>query len=132
MQQRHYYAKVIYTTLSLPWFISEAWDNLMHFRWTKGPSFAPNGPSRLHNDLCCRGSRFFRSFQSGANIITYTQAVLAISKEPNPTKYQKTLGLNDFYFGMPAFGFPMANIQMVGKSQGPMYKGARAGRLVDA
>ena len=71
-------------------------------------------------------------FQSGANIITYTQAVLAISKEPNPTKYQKTLGLNDFYFGMPAFGFPMANIQMVGKSQGPMYKGARAGRRVDA
>ena len=54
-----------------------------------------------------------------------SQAVLAISKEPNPTKYQKTLVLNDFYFGMPGFEFPMGNIQMVGKSQGPMYKGEK-------
>jgi choline dehydrogenase-like flavoprotein len=54
-----------------------------------------------------------------------SQAVLAISKEPNPTKYQKTLGLNDFYFGMPGFEFPMGNIQMVGKSQGSMYKGEK-------
>ena len=54
-----------------------------------------------------------------------SQAVLAISKEPNPTKYQKTLGLNDFYFGMKDFEFPMGNIQMVGKSQGPMYKGEK-------
>ena len=28
-----------------------------------------------------------------------SQAVLALSKEPNPTVFQKTLGLNDFYFG---------------------------------
>jgi choline dehydrogenase-like flavoprotein len=54
-----------------------------------------------------------------------SQAVLAISKDPNPTKYQKTLGLNDFYFGMAGFDFPMGNIQMVGKSQGPMYKGEK-------
>lgn len=52
-------------------------------------------------------------------------AVLAISKDENPTKFQKTLGLNDFYFGMPGFDFPMGNIQMVGKSQGPMYKGEK-------
>lgn len=52
-------------------------------------------------------------------------AVLAISKEENPTKFQKTLGLNDFYFGMPGFEYPMGNIQMVGKSQGPMYKGEK-------
>ena len=43
-------------------------------------------------------------------------AVLAISKEPNPTMFQKTLGVNDFYFGMPGFDYPMGNIQMVGKS----------------
>lgn len=54
-----------------------------------------------------------------------SQAVLAISKEPNPTRYQKTLGLNDFYFGMPDFPYPMGNIQMVGKSQGPMYRGEK-------
>jgi len=54
-----------------------------------------------------------------------SQAVLAISKEPNPTQYQKTLGLNDFYFGMKGFDYPMGNIQMVGKSQPPMYRGER-------
>jgi choline dehydrogenase-like flavoprotein len=52
-------------------------------------------------------------------------AVLAISREPNPTRFQKTLGLNDFYFGMPGFDHPMGNIQMVGKSQAPMYKGEK-------
>jgi choline dehydrogenase-like flavoprotein len=52
-------------------------------------------------------------------------AVLAISREPNPTRYQKTLGLNDFYFGMDGFPYPMGNIQMVGKSQGPMYWGEK-------
>jgi choline dehydrogenase-like flavoprotein len=54
-----------------------------------------------------------------------SMAVLAVSREPNPTKYQKTLGLNDFYFGMDGFAYPMGNIQMVGKSQGPMYKGEK-------
>jgi choline dehydrogenase-like flavoprotein len=54
-----------------------------------------------------------------------SQAVLAISKEPNPTYFQKTLALNDFYFGMKGFNFPMGNIQMVGKSLGPMYKGQK-------
>jgi choline dehydrogenase-like flavoprotein len=66
------------------------------------------------------------SDQVGRNYMYHnSQAVLAISKEPNPTKYQKTLGLNDFYFGMKDFEFPMGNIQMVGKSQGPMYKGEK-------
>jgi choline dehydrogenase-like flavoprotein len=66
------------------------------------------------------------SDQVGRNYMYHNSvAVLAISKEPNPTKFQKTLGLNDFYFGMPGFEFPMGNIQMVGKSQGPMYKGEK-------
>jgi choline dehydrogenase-like flavoprotein len=54
-----------------------------------------------------------------------SQAVLAISKEPNPTFFQKTLALNDFYFGMEGFDYPMGNIQMVGKSLAPMYKGEK-------
>ncbi|MCB9106341.1 MAG: GMC family oxidoreductase [Anaerolineales bacterium] len=66
------------------------------------------------------------SDQVGRNYMFHNSvAVLAISKEPNPTKFQKTLGLNDFYFGMDGFEFPMGNIQMVGKSQGPMYKGEK-------
>jgi choline dehydrogenase-like flavoprotein len=54
-----------------------------------------------------------------------SQAVLALSLEPNPTIFQKTLSLNDFYFGMEGFDYPMGNIQMVGKSLGAMYKGEK-------
>ena len=40
------------------------------------------------------------SDQVGRNYMFHnSQAVLALSKEPNPTVFQKTLGLNDFYFG---------------------------------
>ena len=66
------------------------------------------------------------SDQVGRNYMFHnSQAVLALSKEPNPTIYQKTLGLNDFYFGMPGFEFPMGNIQMIGKSQAPMFRGEK-------
>jgi len=66
------------------------------------------------------------SDQVGRNYMFHTsQAVLAISKEPNHTQYQKTLGLNDFYFGMEGFDHPVGSIQMVGKSQAPMYKGEK-------
>ena len=34
------------------------------------------------------------------------------------TAYQKTLGLNDFYFGSDDFEYPLGNVQMVGKSTG--------------
>ena len=43
----------------------------------------------------------------------------------NPTVFQKTLGLNDFYFGSDDFEFPLGNIQMVGKSSAPMYRGEK-------
>jgi choline dehydrogenase-like flavoprotein len=66
------------------------------------------------------------SDQVGRNYMFHASvAVLAVSKDPNPTKFQKTLGLNDFYFGMPGFDYPMGNIQMVGKSVGEMYKGEK-------
>ena len=41
--------------------------------------------------------------------------LLAISTMPNPTVFQKTLGLNDFYFGDEGFGYPMGHISFVGK-----------------
>jgi choline dehydrogenase-like flavoprotein len=41
--------------------------------------------------------------------------LLAISKTPNPTVFQKTLGLNDFYFGDDQFAYPMGHISFVGK-----------------
>jgi choline dehydrogenase-like flavoprotein len=64
------------------------------------------------------------SDQVGRNYMAHNnQAVLAVSKEPNPTRYQKTLGLNDFYFQGPDTDYPLGNIQMVGKSQAPMFRG---------
>ena len=66
------------------------------------------------------------SDQVGRNyMFHYSQAVLALSKEPNPTRFQKTLGVNDYYFGSDDFEYPMGNIQMVGKSQAEMYKGEK-------
>ena len=58
--------------------------------------------------------------RSGRNYMFHdSQAVLALSQEENPTVFQKTLGLNDFYFGSDDFDYPLGNIQMVGKSQAP-------------
>jgi choline dehydrogenase-like flavoprotein len=66
------------------------------------------------------------SDQVGRNYMFHnSQAVLAISREPNPTIFQKTIALNDFYFGMDGFEYPMGNIQMIGKSLGPMYRGEK-------
>jgi choline dehydrogenase-like flavoprotein len=66
------------------------------------------------------------SDQVGRNYMFHnSQAVLAISREPNPTMFQKTIALNDFYFGMDGFDYPMGNIQMTGKSLGPMYRGEK-------
>jgi choline dehydrogenase-like flavoprotein len=50
-------------------------------------------------------------------------AVIAVSKEPNPTRFQKTLGLNDYYWGGDdGFDFPLGHIQMLGKTDGQMLK----------
>ena len=66
------------------------------------------------------------SDQVGRNYMFHnSQAVLAVSLEPNPTIFQKTIALNDFYFGMDGFEYPMGNIQMIGKSLGPMYRGEK-------
>jgi choline dehydrogenase-like flavoprotein len=55
-----------------------------------------------------------------------SQAVLALSKEPNPTKFQKTLAINDFYLrGGPDFDYPLGGIQMIGKSQPDHYRGEK-------
>jgi choline dehydrogenase-like flavoprotein len=68
------------------------------------------------------------SDQVGRNFMFHDSvAVLALSREENPTVYQKTLGVNDFYFGSDDFEFPMGNIQMVGKSQAPMFRGEKPG-----
>jgi choline dehydrogenase-like flavoprotein len=68
------------------------------------------------------------SDQVGRNYMFHdSTAVLALSRDENPTTYQKTLGLNDFYFGADDFEYPLGNVQMVGKSQAAMFRGERPG-----
>jgi choline dehydrogenase-like flavoprotein len=49
-------------------------------------------------------------------------ALVAVSKDPNPTRFQKTLGVNDFYHGSDDFEFPLGHIQMLGKSDREVIK----------
>jgi len=66
------------------------------------------------------------SDQVGRNYVFHnSRAFLAVSLEKNTTRFQKTLGVNDFYFGDDEFPYPMGNIQMVGKSSAPMYRGEK-------
>jgi choline dehydrogenase-like flavoprotein len=50
-------------------------------------------------------------------------AVIAISQTPNETKFQKTLGVNDFYFADDDFGYPLGHIQTLGKTDKNILKG---------
>src|SRR6478672_1303934 len=68
------------------------------------------------------------SDQVGRNYMFHnSQAVLALSHDENPTVFQKTLGVNDFYLAGNGHEYPLGNIQMVGKSQAPMFRGERPG-----
>jgi choline dehydrogenase-like flavoprotein len=59
----------------------------------------------------------------GRHYMGHVNSVLmALSKCPNPTVFQKTLGLNDFYFGSKEWEFPMGHISFVGKLDGDTLK----------
>ncbi len=66
----------------------------------------------------------------GRHYMGHVNSVLmAISKCPNPTIFQKTLSVNDYYFGSEDFEYPMGHISFVGKLDGPTLKaGAPADR----
>jgi choline dehydrogenase-like flavoprotein len=64
------------------------------------------------------------SDQVGRNYMFHNcKAVVALGKEPNPTVFQKTLGINDFYLAGDGRQWPLGNIQMVGKSNASAMKG---------
>jgi len=55
----------------------------------------------------------------GRHYMGHVNSVLmAISRCPNPTVFQKTLGVNDFYFGSAEWDYPMGHISFVGKLDG--------------
>jgi choline dehydrogenase-like flavoprotein len=50
-------------------------------------------------------------------------ALMAVSKEPNDTRFQKTLALHDWYLGSDDWEFPLGGIQMLGKSDSEQIHG---------
>jgi choline dehydrogenase-like flavoprotein len=59
----------------------------------------------------------------GRHYMGHVNSVLmALSKCPNPTIFQKTLALNDFYLGSKEWEFPMGHISFVGKLDGETLK----------
>ena len=60
----------------------------------------------------------------GRHYMGHVNSVLmALSKCPNPTIFQKSLSVNDFYFGTAGWNFPMGHISFVGKLDGETLKG---------
>jgi choline dehydrogenase-like flavoprotein len=51
-----------------------------------------------------------------------SNAMVALSTHANPSKYMKTFGINDFYFGEPGYPYPMGSVQPVGSFQKEMLK----------
>jgi choline dehydrogenase-like flavoprotein len=59
------------------------------------------------------------SDQVGRNYMRHNNsAFMAVSRMPNDTVFQKTMALNDFYFGADDWDFPLGCIQTLGKSHG--------------
>ncbi|MBI2819164.1 MAG: GMC family oxidoreductase [Acidobacteria bacterium] len=64
-----------------------------------------------------------RSGVVGRHYMGHVNSVLmAVSKCPNPTVFQKTLSVNDLYFGSPEWNYPMGHISFVGKLDGETLK----------
>ena len=60
----------------------------------------------------------------GRHYMGHVNSVLmALSKCPNPTIFQKSLSVNDFYFGSEEWTYPMGHISFVGKLDGETLKG---------
>lgn len=57
----------------------------------------------------------------GRHYMAHNQtALMGISFRENTTTFQKTLAMNEFYFGAPDYPFPLGHAQMLGKLQGGM------------
>lgn len=70
-------------------------------------------PNGLANGSDCVGRHYMCHNNS---------AMLALTAQPNPTQFQKTMAVNDYYFNAPDFDYPLGHIQMLGKADGYMLK----------
>ena len=70
------------------------------------------------------------SDQVGRNYMRHNNmALMALSREPNPTRFQKTLALNDWYLKGEDWDYPFGGIQMLGKSDGIQLRGMAPRRI---
>lgn len=57
-----------------------------------------------------------RSDQVGRNLMKHQNgAIVGITRKANPTLFQKTMAINDFYWGEAGFDYPMGHVQLLGK-----------------
>ena len=68
------------------------------------------------------------SGQVGRNFMKHQNAaMLGISLKKNLTQFQKTMAVNDFYFGEKDYAFPMGHVQLLGKANKDMLAGDAPG-----
>jgi choline dehydrogenase-like flavoprotein len=80
-------------------------------------SSSPHHPEGLGNSSGLLGRRYMvhnSTFFMGVD-----------PRRRNRVSFQKSLGLNDWYLSGPTTPYPLGNVQMLGKLQGPMLKAAR-------
>lgn len=91
--------------------------------------------------LCSKNDKHPRGLANGSDTVGrhymghINSVLMALSKCPNPTIFQKSLSINDFYFGATGWNYPMGHISFVGKLDGETLKGgapaiARAGAWI--
>jgi choline dehydrogenase-like flavoprotein len=73
---------------------------------------------RSANDKHPRGLANNSSGLVGRNLMKHVLGSLVgvSTLKPNPSRFQKTMAINDFYWGEPGYKFPMGNIQLMGKT----------------
>lgn len=73
---------------------------------------------RSANDRHPRGLANNSSGLVGGNLMKHVlgSLIAVTNAKINPSKFQKTMAINDFYWGEPGYEFPMGNIQLMGKT----------------
>jgi choline dehydrogenase-like flavoprotein len=72
------------------------------------------------------------SDQVGRNYMRHNNsAFMAVSRHRNDTVFQKTMALNDFYFGADDWKYPLGGIQLLGKSQGDQVRAEALPEMFD-
>ncbi len=73
---------------------------------------------RSANEKHPRGLANNSSGLVGRNLMKHVlgSLIAVTNAKINPSKFQKTMAINDFYWGEPDYAFPMGNIQLMGKT----------------